>query len=480
MRTIIHFRWLLALLLVLGSLSVAQATHMRGGDITYASIPATTAGVPRYHVVVRNFYEIGSLVATPQTVATITASKVACATGAPNAFMVQAPLTQTLNSSLLSCAVAGPLYLIALYEVDIDLPAAQWTLSTFVSARPAAIQNLLNPAGQNCYLSAYLDNTTTTQDVSPVFQSMVQPVFNFNALTPFSFSAFDADGDSLRYEIIPAANTCSTNVPTVPSNFVPHFTLNAATGMLTPTATSTTSQGYYNIVVRVSEYRKLAANRWVLIGDVMRDTIYLLFPTGNQAPTFTTMQVNGGAPQAPTSAIVALPGQTVNVVLQATDPDVGQVLRFVSPAAGVVPGLSLTPISGPIATTQLTWQLPAALPPGRYPVLVSVFDNGCTHNAYEERTILFLVGSNAALATRSGLLAAAEVYPTPFRDQVQFKTAPNQGVVLFDALGREVARLTSAADGQVHWQPAPTLPAGLYLARSAASGQPIARLLRAE
>ena len=47
-------------------------------------------------------------------------------------------------------------------------------------------------------------------------------------------------------------------------------------------------------------------------------------------------------------------------------------------------------------------------------------------------------------------------------------------------MGREVARLTSAADGLVRWQPAAALPAGLYLARSASSGQPLARLLRAE
>jgi hypothetical protein len=72
------------------------------------------------------------------------------------------------------------------------------------------------------------------------------------------------------------------------------------------------------------------------------------------------------------------------------------------------------------------------------------------------------------------------VYPVPFREQVQFTTAPNQAVILVDALGREVARLTSAPSGLVRWQPAPTLPAGLYLARAASTGQPLARLLRAE
>ena len=477
MRTFLHFRWLLALALVIGSLSAAQATHMRGGDITYASIAPTTAGVPRYHVVVRCFYEAAGTVATPSSSVAVLASKAGCATTQPDAFTVNAPLTQTLNSNLLVCNATTPLYIIGLYEVDVDLPAAQWQLSTSVSARSSAVMNLVNPASQSCYLMAYLDNTITTQDVSPVFQSMLQPNVSATALTPFSFSAFDANGDSLRYEAMQPLDGCSVSLPYMPS-FAPHYTVNASTGNLIPTATTSSTQGYYNITVRVSEYRKLGANRWVLIGYVMRDTIYLLYPTTNQPPTFTTMQVNGGPTQAFGPAIVAQAGQTVNVIIQATDPDVGQVVRYTSAAAGIMPGLSLTPVSGSTAA-QLTWQLPANLPAGRYPVLVTVLDNGCS-NASEERVILFIVGNNSALATRANTNAATDIYPTPFHDQVQFKTTPNQVVVLFDALGREVARLTSAADGQVRWQPTTALPAGLYLARSAADGQPLARLLRAE
>jgi hypothetical protein len=166
------------------------------------------------------------------------------------------------------------------------------------------------------------------------------------------------------------------------------------------------------------------------------------------------------------------------VLLQATDLDATQLLRFASAAAGVVPGLSLAQV-GTTGSVLLTWQVPAALPVGRYPVLVSVFDNGCPYNASEERAITFVVGGNRPLATRAAA-SATDVYPVPFREQVQFTTAPNQAVILVDALGREVARLTSAPSGLVRWQPAPTLPAGLYLARAASTGQPLARLLRAE
>jgi len=162
------------------------------------------------------------------------------------------------------------------------------------------------------------------------------------------------------------------------------------------------------------------------------------------------------------------------VTLQATDPNAGQLLNFVSNAPAVVPGLTLARV-GTTNSEQLTWQVPATRPPGRYHIAVGVLDADC---GSAERTLTFVVG-NTALATRAAA-TAPDVFPVPFREQVQFTTAPNQAVILVDALGREVARLTSTANGLVRWQPAATLPAGLYLARSASSGQPLARLLRAE
>jgi hypothetical protein len=169
------------------------------------------------------------------------------------------------------------------------------------------------------------------------------------------------------------------------------------------------------------------------------------------------------------------PGQAVALALEAADPDAGQALRFESQAPGIIPGLSLQTTGA--TSAQLTWQVPATLPPGRYTATVAVLDNGCP-SASEEYTFSFLV-SATALATRAAA-AATDVYPIPFREQVQFTTAPGQAVLVVDALGREVARLVSGPGGLVRWQPAPTLPAGLYLARVASTGQPLARLLRAE
>ena len=470
MRIFTPFRWLLALVLVLGNLPGAWASHMLGGDITYAPIASTPVGVPRYHIVVRrfmNFHTDGSLTTT------LTATQGSCAT--PTAtFTVQVPRTQTLNGINLACnnMLNVPAYEIAVHEIDLDLPTGEWLLGVTEAARSTGTLNLPNSGSYNFYVSAYVNTGITPRSTSPKFESLLLPFVSPSALTPYSFSTFDTDGDSLRYELVPPAASCTQNIT---ATLTPHFGLHTGTGALLPTATTASTQGPYNVTVRVHEYRKLATNRWALIGYVTRDITYLVVTASNQPPTFTTMQVNGGAAQSLSLPISIVPGQPVTVTLQATDPDAGQTLRFTSLAPSVVPGLSLAQV-GTTNSVQLTWQVPTTLPPGRYAIPVAVLDNGCLYNYNDERTLVFVVPSTA-LATRARA-AATDVFPVPFREQVQFTTAPNQAVVLIYALGREVAHLTSAANGLVRWQPAATLPAGLYLARSASSGQPLARLLR--
>jgi hypothetical protein len=460
----IHFRWLLALLLVAGGLLEAQATHIQGGDISFASIASTTAGVPRYHVTVHCFGSLGA-VGMASTIPLV-ASKGGCHTTAPNAFSVTAPLVSTTTVPGI-CAN----YAVGLYEVDVDLPAGQWQLGYSDGVRSSGTVNIPSPAGQDYYIEAYLDNTVSTQDSSPRFESVLRPYTSALALASYSYSAFDTDGDSLRYEVVQPYSACGQPIPTT---FSPHFGLNVGSGAMTPVAATSNTQGIYCTVTRVSEYRKVSANRWALLGYVTRDNLYTVDASTNLPPAFTTMQVTGGAAQPLSQPIAARAGQTVSVTLQATDPNAGQLLTFTSNAPAVVPGLSLARV-GTTNSEQLTWQVPATLPPGRYHIAVGVLDNAC---GSAERTLTFVVGSTA-LATRTAA-TATDVFPVPFREQVQFTTAPNQAVILVDALGREVARLTSTPTGLVRWQPAPSLPAGLYLARSASSGQPLARLLRAE
>jgi hypothetical protein len=478
MQTTTRFRWLAALVLWLGPLLAAHATHILGGEVTYKPVASTTAGVPRYHVTAVLYRDPSQ---AQQPTAQIVFSRGGCGSAAATgSFAVTVTRNQTNALYSLGCTTLFYYYEVYLYETDVDLPVGQWTISVAEYNRAASIQNLVNSVATSYYVTTYLDNALAGQNASPRFLSTLLPYLCNGQAQRYSFSAFDSDGDSLVYQFRqPEQSTQSLTSPygcgsPIAGTLSPHFLLDATTGALTAIP-APVQQGRFAMAARVSEYRRLNGS-WQLIGYVTRDITYLVIGSTNQTPRFTALRLNGAAATQPLGQTIRVqPGQAAALALEAADPDAGQALRFESQAPGIIPGLSLQTTGA--TTAQLTWQVPATLPPGRYTATVAVLDNGCP-NASEEYTFSFLV-SSTALATRAAA-AATDVFPVPFREQVQFTTAPNQAVILVDALGREVARLTSTASGLVRWQPTPTLPAGLYLARAASNGQPLARLLRAE
>ena len=478
MRAIFYFRWVVVLALALGTQLAAHATHILGGEITYAPIASTTAGVPRYRLMATLFCN-SSPGAAMQPSLQISGTRTGCGSAAGGSFQVTVPIDQIVSNYSLGCpTAAGYLYNVLSFKTDVNLPPGQWVFSVAEAGRSAGIINLTNSVTTNISISAYLDNTLVGQNASPKFLSTLLPYLCNGQAQRYSFSAFDSDGDSLVYQfrqpeqaIISAPFACGTPIP---GTLSPHFQLNAATGALTAVP-GPVQQGIYSMAARVSEYRRVNGS-WQLIGYVTRDVSYFVVGSLNQTPRFTALTLNGGAtPQSPGQLIRVQPGQTVTLGLTAADPDAGQVLRFESQSPGIIPGFSLQTTSA--TTAQVTWQVPASLPPGRYTAAVAVLDNGCP-NASEDYTFTFLVSAQP-LADRPTATLGAQAFPMPFREQVQFQaTAGGQAVTVVDALGRVVAHLTSQADGRVQWQPAAALPAGLYLAR-AADGRLLARLLRA-
>ncbi len=474
MRKLLLFRWLVVLAFGLGIQQVAHASHVLGGDISYSPIASAT-GVPRYHLTVRLYRDPAGV---DQPSITLQCSRNGCDAPATGSFSRLLPRTERLPGTSLGCTGGSFAYEILLYETDEYLPAGQWTLSVYAENRAAGIRNLVNSGQQTFYISSFLDNATVSANSSPKFLSTLLPYLCGNNAQRYSFSAFDSEGDSLTYSLVspqagvPPLGQCGVDVLGEPA---PYFQLNKATGALTTQAT-TVQAGRYAMAARISEYRRVGG-AWQLIGGVTRDISYLAYTSTNSSPRFTGLTVGGNAASQPVEQLVQVkPGQTVSLLLSATDPDAGQALSFSSQAPDVVPGLSLATVSATQA--RLTWRVPADLPLGRYTATVAVLDNGCPLHASEEQTLTFLV-TNQVLATRPAASPDAAAFPMPFRDQVQFRApAGGQAVLIVDALGRVVAHLTSQADGRVRWQPAAALPAGLYVAR-AANGQLLARLLHA-
>lgn len=455
------------------SATTAYASHVLGADLAY-QYAGTATNPYQYHVTARLF-DTGGPVTDTQI--TLTCGKNECGTTLPGSFVTT--LMRTSVALLPSgCASAASSYKAIILEGMVQLSPAHWTLSIDLSNRATGVINIQQSVNLSTHVKAVLDNSTGLVNSSPQFTTsrLIQlygPQFQRNSL-----NAFDAEGDSLTYELVQPLATptpaTACGMPTV-GDIAPHFQINAATGELLTVATGPIQQGRYAIAGRVSEYRRLGGS-WQQVGSITRDMTYFVTAGSNQMPTFTRVAPAG----SPTSQLLGqtvrvAPGQSVALLLTATDPDAGQTLTLGSNVAGLVPGATFQPQGN--GQGLLTWQVPVALPPGRYFLTVSAHDNACPTPGASVLTLSFLV-TPQALATRARRPLAQAPFPTPFAEEVRFQLAGAGAttVTIVDGLGRTVTQLMSGTDGGVQWRPAAALPAGLYLARNA-SGTQVARLL---
>ncbi|WP_022825100.1 T9SS type A sorting domain-containing protein [Hymenobacter norwichensis] len=514
MRTALLFRFLFFALFGLGGMQSATATHVLGGDISYTYIPGSAS---RYHITARLYARDPAACGNcpDQVQAHLVFLRNGCSPTQSGSLFLTITRNQTTPRTL-GCPGSIAAYLVNTYETDVTLLPGQWTISVVSENRAAGIRNLVNSGSSGSQISAFLDNSSGLTNSSPRFTSFTLPYVCSAQPYRYSFSTFEADGDSLVYESVqPVAGLigspdCGTPIAYAgypagqfqdPVNgqtasylagqfttgfplpsfralngvAVPQFDLNTANGDLLTTPIM--QVGYYTVAVRVNEYRRLNGS-WTKIGSVTRDVIYLLLNgAGNRNPSFTGLTVAGASTSQPTDqAIAVAPGQTVSLTLTATDPDAGQTLQLSSDVATAVPGASFQTQGSNQGV--LTWQVPATLPPGRYSLTVTAADNSCPIIGSEVRTINFVV-SGRPLSTRASSTKELTAYPVPFHDQVQFKLPVTavQTVVITDNLGRLVDTITSRPDGSVQWQPTASVAPGIYFARPTGGGY-VCRLLR--
>ena len=473
MKTPFHLRSLAVLLLYLSSAFTVRATHLLGADITY-TYEGTVTNPYQYHVQVQLFHDLNSLVDEPSIV--LTCGSNGCGPSLPGSFTTTLLRThkETVASS---CAFRYIYYGISTLEGNIVLPPAQWTLSIEGTNRGSNILNMVQSNSQTMYVKAELDNRTQLINASPRFTSnqLIQ-LSSVQAQQRYSLNAFDAEGDSLTYQLVqpmaaPSATAACGNP--IAGTIAPHFQIDGASGALI-TTNGPAQQGSYALAGRVDEYRRVGGN-WQKIGSITRDMTYVLLIANNQPPAFTRVSFTGN----PTSQLLGQtirvnPGQTLALTLTAADADAGQVVRVSSLLNTVVPGTTFQSL--PNGQAQLTWQVPPTLRPGTYYLTATATDDACTFPGSQVLLQPVQV-TTQALATRQRQALAQLPYPTPFQEAVQFRLAGpgQQPVTITDGLGRTVAQLQTAADGSLTWRPAPALTAGLYFARTP-DGTQVARL----
>lgn len=231
---------------------------------------------------------------------------------------------------------------------------ADWRISYDLCCRNNAVTTLSNPGGQNTYIEATINNTLAECNSSPVFITEPVPFICINKAFTYNQGAYDEDGDSLVYSLVPAYRGAGTGTTpqsvtyasgfsaTQPLNGT--FTLDSYTGNITALPTQART-GVVN--VKVTEYRDGA-----IIGSVMRDMQVTVYNCGNNYPNFTTSQpynVTGGTFVNGKFTLCA--GQTLNFNIDVFDGDTSNDVINISTN---VPGVTFTKTGTNPATFNVT------------------------------------------------------------------------------------------------------------------------------
>ncbi|MCB9166736.1 MAG: gliding motility-associated C-terminal domain-containing protein [Flavobacteriales bacterium] len=363
----------------------AHATHAMGGDLTYQCL-----GGNQYKIIL-NFYRDCNGIAAPTNCNNGLQFHVASPTCNPGGFdqcfaleSVQV-ITPICATELDRCLNSGGTYGIEKYTFSkvIDLSAwagcgSDWAISWGLCCRNNAITSLQNPGNQQLYLDTRLNNTFTPCNSSPVFLTNPTPFYCLGQSVSYNPGAFDPDGDSLDFALIPArgANGANLNYANGYSALQPvHNAGGAGSVQLDPvTGTMTVVPDIQQVAVvtyRVREYRN-----GVQIGVITRDVqVVVRTCPGNTAPTASG--ING----TNTYNVSVCAGNTLNFTVNSSDPNAGQSVTMTWNNG--IPSASFVVAGTPFPTGTFTWT-PTPQQVGTHLFTVTVVDNSCP-----------LVGTNA-------------------------------------------------------------------------------------
>ncbi|SDY31738.1 T9SS type B sorting domain-containing protein [Hymenobacter psychrophilus] len=328
--------WLAGLFLLvacLGLVPAAQASHLAAGDIQARTDPNN----PR-HI----FFTLSLYVGVPgPTVAEENEVIIFFDDG-----------TAQEKIPFVSQTRVAPEYLLNIYKFDHTYNSAgPYTVSYASVNRPDGVLNMSNSSQESFYISttilinAFIQNTTPQLLAPAIDKGSVRQVFLHNP------AAFDAEGDSLAYELVPSKRAGDPRValangnqltPVTTTNFtfpnnlpgvdarqvaysgppagVPNdraiFSIDARTGQIVWNAPAL--QGVYNVAFKVKEYRRTPGRPTMptLLSETVRDMQINVKAQNNLRPIINV------PPDVCVVANTPVPGGTIT----ATDPDGNPVL----------------------------------------------------------------------------------------------------------------------------------------------------------
>ncbi len=371
MRLIIHLLkiavFLLIPLLYSGS---TYASHSMGADMTYECLGGNT-----YRITLAFYRDCIGSPAPSNPYVTINSSSCSQSLGVT---LTKLPgtgqeVTPACSSAVTTCG-GGSFTGIQewIYTGVVTLPAqcSDWIFGYSLCCRNAAITTINSPGSNTFYISSTLNNLVTPCNSSPTFSNKPVPFLCIGQQFCFNHGAYDADGDSLVYQLISPRQTATTSVSYVggysasnPLNSVPATSFNSTTGdiCLTPQNIEVTVTA-----VLVKEYRN-----GVLIGSVERDLQLTVMNCSNNIPSVTGID---GTSNFSLSACV---NQPICFDIFSNDPDAGQQLTV--SWNGGIPAATFNSTGGLHPSSRFCWT-PTAADAGRmHSFTVSVHDDACPY-----------------------------------------------------------------------------------------------------
>ncbi len=358
MKLLIAFVTLISILTLSNS---TFASHAAGAELTYECL-----GGNQYLIRLKFYRDCGGITPSNTSIdydgcggsGTLSTTQVS--------LVEVTPLCPTATSDCNSGTVTG--YTEYVYEAVITLPADcdDWVFTYCENARNSIIDVINSPGSQDLCVQTGINNLDAPCNNSPSFSN--QPVSFVCANTPYCMNpgAVDPEGDSLVYSMIvpletPAGGTVTYTAPYGPNNPLPTtaggpFTLNPQTGDICFTASGPIVSV---MAVRVDQYD--SNGNW--IGFIIRDMQVNVSNCTNENPTLLGFDGNPIDPSGSNTALEICPGDVINEIINATDPnDVGADLTLTWNAS--IPGATFVdngdgtatfnwvPGPGDIGTTQ--------------------------------------------------------------------------------------------------------------------------------
>ena len=243
-----------------------------------------------------------------------------------------------------------------IFSAIVTLPPCNgWTGSYDLAARNTTV-NVPGSASTNFHVTSTMNSATDNCNTSPTVTSQPEPYVCIGQPVSYNLGAYEPDGDSIVYTLVPATDQNNTNLTygfgynaTSP---IPGASINPQTGTVTFTPNTL---GAFIFVIRITEYDSN--------GNILTQTNYeyqtYVMNCSNQQPV-----VGGtGGIQNPTGSIVQEDANTLklcqglqgcfDVVFQ--DPDAGDNLSITSNLAMVLPGATITQTGTNPLTVHVCW-----------------------------------------------------------------------------------------------------------------------------